>query len=86
MSKIVTTEVNERRHRVIIDRHELKRIVAAAVCEQLGIRPGAHGQSIDFKFQDETEGSPAYRVGTGVIVDVVENLMPMDAEAVKHSA
>lgn len=80
MSKIVTTEVNERRHRVIIDRHELKRIVSAAVCEQLGIRLGARGQSMEFQFRDETEGSPAYRVGTGVIVDVVENLMPV-AEA-----
>lgn len=80
MSKIVTTEVNERRHRVIIDRHELKRIVAAAVCEQLGIRPGARGQSM-FEFKDETEGSPAYKVGTGCIVDVVENMVPMDEPA-----
>lgn len=77
MSRIITTEVNERRHRVIIDRHELKRIVAAAVCEQLGIRPGAHGQTMDFEFKDETEGSPSYKVGTGCIVDVVENLLPI---------
>lgn len=76
MSKIITTEVNERRHRVIMDRHELKRIVAAAVCEQLGIRPGARGQSMDFQFKDETEGSPSYKVGTGCIVDVVEDLRP----------
>lgn len=86
MSKIVTTEVNERRHRVIIDRHELKRIVGEAVAKELGIVLGAPRQSMDFEFKDETEGSPAYRVGTGVIIDVVENLMPIDAEAVKHSA
>lgn len=33
MSRIVTKEVNERRHRVTIDRHELKRIVGEAVAK-----------------------------------------------------
>lgn len=76
MSKIITSEVNERRHRVIIDRHELKRIVGGAIAKELGIRHAAHGQTWDFSFKDEMEGSPAYKVGTGCIVEVVEDLMP----------
>lgn len=80
MSKIVTTEVNERRHRVIIDRHELKRIVGEAVAKEIGIRHAARGQTWDFTFKDETEGSPGYNVGTGCIVDVVEDLKPQDRE------
>jgi len=46
MSKIITSEVNERRHRVIIDRHELKRIVGEAVAKELGIRHAAARRGI----------------------------------------
>ncbi|MER9937437.1 hypothetical protein [Mesorhizobium sp. M0088] len=81
MSQIITNEINERRHRVIIDRHELKRIIAAAICSQLGIKPGAPGQTMDFKFQDEMEGSPGYKVGVGCIVDIVEDLLPQPQAA-----
>jgi len=58
MSKIVTSEVNERRHRVIIDRHDLKHIVGEAIAKELGIRHAAPGQTWDFSFKDEMEGSP----------------------------
>lgn len=81
MSRIVTSELNERRHRVIIDRHELKRIVGEAIAKELGIRHAAPGQTWDFDFKDDTEGSPGYKVGTGCIVDVVEDLKPQDREA-----
>lgn len=81
MSRIITSEVNERRHRVMIDRHELKRIVGEAVAKELGIRHAALGQTWDFSFKDETEGSPGFKVGTGCIVDVVEDLMPQGEQA-----
>lgn len=63
MSRIVTSEVNERRHRIIIDRHELKRIVGEAVAKELGIRHAASSQTWNFDFKDETEGSPGTRSG-----------------------
>lgn len=75
MSKVVTTEVNERRHRVLLNRHELKKIVADAVLKEIGVRRSGT-VDVTIKFQDETEGSPAYRVGTQCIVDVVEDFLP----------
>lgn len=88
MSTIVTREINERRHHVIIGRHELKRIICEAVALRL-IREGATPATeiseptftFEVEFKDETEGSPGYKVGTGCIVDVVEDLRPQDAEA-----
>ncbi len=74
MARVRSTEVHERRHRVIFDRHELGRIVAEAVAKELGIIPTKPGLGMKFSFEDETEGSPGYKVGTGVIVDVVEDL------------
>jgi len=74
MARVHSSEVHERRHRVIIDRHELKRIVADAVARELGIGLSRPGVTMDFEFRDETEGSPRYKVGVGVIVDVVEDL------------
>lgn len=74
MSKIVTTEVNERRHRVTIDRHELKRIVVDAVLQQMGRTYCPKTMEVKVEFEDETEGSPSYKVGTGCIVYVVEDL------------
>ncbi|MGN6144425.1 MAG: hypothetical protein ACTHOP_12630 [Mesorhizobium sp.] len=95
MSKIITTEVNERRHRVIMDRHELKRMICEAVALRL-IEEGAttatevSEPTFTFKveFRDETEGSPGYKVGVGIIVNVVEDLKPQEActtDAVGHN-
>jgi hypothetical protein len=81
MSRVVTNVINERRHRVLIDRHELKRIVGEAVAKEIGIRHAAPGQTWDFNFKDETEGSPAYKVGTGCIVDVIEDMGPQAGPA-----
>ena len=74
MARVNSREIHERRQRVIFDRHELKRIVAEAVAKELGISPGNPGLKMEFDFKDETEGSPGYKVGTGCIVDVVEDL------------
>ncbi|MGB3834471.1 MAG: hypothetical protein WA975_21705 [Mesorhizobium sp.] len=73
MARVFSSEVHQRRHRVVIDRHELKRIVADAVARELGIDLDAGAEMI-FEFRDETEGSPGYKVGVGVTVDVVEDL------------
>lgn len=81
MSKIITTEVNERRHRVIIDRHELKRIITDAVLAQLGKEFCPKTMDMKVEFKDETEGSPVYKVGTGCIVDMVEDLVPQPSSA-----
>ncbi len=80
MSKIVTTEISERRHRVLIDRHELETLVVGAVLQHLGIQAG-DGVAISFKTQGETEGSPGYKVGVGCIVEVTQDLRtPEDRE------
>jgi len=80
MSKATTTEVHERKHRRPIDRRELERIVGDAVLAELGIRC-APWVKVTIRFEDQTEGSPAYRVGTRAVVDVIEDLMPQVAEA-----
>lgn len=77
MSKLNTKEVHERRHRRILDRRELESVITHVIWHEITdlALPG-NVLAIDFslKFEDETEGSPSYKVGTKCIVDVVERL------------
>ena len=80
MNKLHSTEVHERRHRRILNRHELESIISNIVHHEIRDAHGADDDvvSVDYKltFEDETEGSPSYKVGTRCIVDVVERLKP----------
>lgn len=83
MSKLNSKEVHERRHRRILSRHDLESIISNMVHHEIRDEHGDDSDvlSVDYKltFEDETEGSPGYKVGTRCIVDVVEALKPKTA-------
>lgn len=72
--RIGLNEIHERRHRAIIDRHQLIDLVARAVLEEAGLEPNQKNLKISVKFEAVEEGSPAYKVGTKAVVDIVEDL------------
>lgn len=74
--KFNATEVHERRHRVLLDRHQLQGVVTEAVCKEIGVSPKRAGVTVTIKFEDATEGSPSYKVGTKAVIDVVEDMLP----------
>lgn len=78
MSKLNTKEVHERRVRRILNRHELESIISHVVHHEIRdeLGPDDDVDAVDYKltFEDETEGSPPYKVGTRCIVDVIERL------------
>lgn len=80
MDKLNVKEVHERRVRRIFNRHDLEsylgHIVHHEIRDEFG--PDIDVETVDYKltFEDETEGSPSYKVGTRCIVDVVERLKP----------
>lgn len=77
-SKIHAKEVHERRVRRIFNRHELESVLGNIVHHEIRdeFGPDTDVGAVDYKltFEDETEGSPSYKVGTRCIVDVVERL------------
>lgn len=83
MNKLHTKEVHERRHRRILDRRELESIISNMVHHEIRDAQGSDDDvvSVAYKltFEDETEGSPSYKVGTRCIVDVIEVLRPQPA-------
>ena len=79
-SKLHAQEVHERRVRRIFNRHDLESVLGNIVHHEIRDEFGADTDvdAVDYKlkFEDETEGSPGYKVGTRCIVDVVERLKP----------
>lgn len=80
--KIDSTTTNTRTHKVQLDRKQLAQIVASAVAEEIAGRGGGErmlkrrGVSYSVAFEDETEGSPHYKIGTKAVVRIIEDLMP----------
>lgn len=77
MSKLNTREVHERRHRRIFDKRELESIITNFVHHEIAdqnLVGEVKAVEYTLKFEDQTEGSPSYKVGTKCIVDVVEVL------------
>ncbi len=81
METLSANEVHQTTARVRLDHLSLKDVVGKAVAEHLGIRYGRQGQSINVTFEEETAGSPPYRIGTRCIVEVKQDLMSVAAEA-----
>lgn len=75
MADIRSTYINERQVKVFMDRHELQRVVREYALKQVGYDPEAKNLTVTVKFEDETEGSPSYRVGTKVQVEITEALL-----------
>lgn len=79
MIRAITSESHARSHRILIDHKDLELLIAKAAAENVEFRKpkvGAPGVTFKITFEDATEGSPAYRVGTKAIVIIVEDLMP----------
>lgn len=85
MTKLNTKEVHERRVRRIFDRHELESIISHVVHHEIRdeVGPDDDVVAVDYQltFEDETEGSPSYKVGTRCIVDVIEALAQPTSDA-----
>ena len=82
MIKAISTEAHARSHRILIDHKDLETLVAKAAAEHVEFNKpkiGRPGVTFKVTFEDETEGSPAYRVGTKAIVVISEDLMPQPA-------
>ncbi len=52
------------------------RAVAAKMDQPVRFNPDSGNVTAVVRFEDETEGSPAYTVGTKAIVSVTEDLLP----------
>ncbi|AWN55052.1 hypothetical protein [Methylobacterium sp. 17Sr1-1] len=83
MADIRSTYIHERQVKCFIDRHELERVVREHALRQAGYDPAAKNLTVKVKFEDDTEGSPSYKVGTKVRVEIVEALLadPQGSEA-----
>jgi hypothetical protein len=80
--KATSTTVHERKHRVIIPHKALERAIAEEAARAVQFdkpRITRTGVSYTVTFEDETEGSPPYKVGTRAIVTIIEDMCPQDA-------
>lgn len=76
MADIRSAYIHERQVQYFIDRHELERVVREHALRQVGYDPEAKNLTVKVKFEDETQGSPSYKVGTKARVEIVEALLP----------
>ena len=77
MTDVVTTETHVRKHRAVVPAAELERIIADAICQKLARGPASPlgpGVSFQVLFEDETAGSPPYKIGTRATVTITEDL------------
>lgn len=69
-------ETHTRSARIVIAQKDLIRLARAEAIAQCGITD-SDAVEVSIRFEDETAGSPPYKVGTMVIVDVVEDQMKL---------
>jgi hypothetical protein len=74
--KVDKAESHVRTCTMVFDHRELERVVAEFVAEEAGVRLGAPGVSTKVSFEDATEGSPPYRVGTRARVVITQDMLP----------
>ena len=75
MTKIDIKETHVRECVIRIDRRALERIVQEYAMQNVGF--AEYATKAEIRFQDATEGSPAYRVGTECVVVLREDQMLM---------
>ena len=75
-------ESHVRECRILLDRKTLEGIVRAYAMQQVGFYKDATTAKISFP--DATEGSPAYKVGTECVIDLVEDQMLIPREEAKE--
>lgn len=80
MNKARVTERHERTIVRTFGRAELEEIVRKALYEELTEEERWPAEpKVTIRFEDETEGSPSYRVGTKATIEVVITLDPEPA-------
>lgn len=88
MKDVVTTETHVRKHRAVVPAPELERIIADAICKKIArgpVSPLAAGVSFQVTFEDETAGSPPYKIGTKAVVTITENLADLPTAAPREA-
>jgi len=75
--KVQITEVHERKYHRLFGRHELRRLLVEAVARELDIPASdLETATVEIVYEDETEGSPSYKVGTRARVGITRKLSP----------
>lgn len=69
-------ETHTRSARIAIAQRDLIRLVRAEAIARCGITD-SDAVEVSIRFEDETAGSPPYKVGTRAIADVVEDQMKL---------
>jgi len=85
--KIDQQTTHSRVSHIRLSSKELTDLVVRAVTAQIdrNVRPNpdSAGVTAVVRFEDETEGSPAYKTGTKAIISITEDLSPQAAEPAK---
>ena len=84
MAKPIITETHERRSLVTFGKADLSRILRIAACQECGI-PDSDAVRVDIRFEDETAGSPPYKVGTRAIITVTEDQLMLPRPMVENA-
>lgn len=77
MSEPKVTTIHQRTISGFIDHDELVRLAGKFLLESAGERPGLltrRGVTLKVRFEDKTEGSPPYRVGTRAFVEITQDM------------
>jgi hypothetical protein len=77
--ELKTHETHERRITTVIPSKELEKLVAEAVAARTSVRLKSQGASFKVWFEEETEGSPPYRIGTKARVEITVDLRDQPA-------
>ena len=78
-----TTETHVRKHTAMVDSKTISRLLAEHVAKSVEFgkpRIGSPGVTYKVCIEDETEGSPPYRVGVKARVVITEDLMPQEED------
>ncbi len=72
---IKTTTIHQKEIFAFIDRKDLEYIIASYITNQMQpkVNLEEHGTTYEVTFEDATEGSPAYRVGSKAKIKIIQN-------------
>lgn len=84
MAKPIIHETHERRSLVTFDKSDLYHMLRIAACQECGI-PDSDAVRVDIRFEDETAGSPPYKVGTRAIITVTEDQLMLPRPMVENA-
>jgi hypothetical protein len=74
-----SVEIHQRKVTCRFDRVDLRLLVAEAAAKAAGVELSGPGVDFDVKFEDVTEGSPSYRVGTKATATITIDMLAAHA-------